>query len=70
MTNSTIKILQQNIKKYRKLKGFSQVKLALAAEVSQDYITAIECGKRTPSMKRFVQIAEALKVEPYKFFVE
>lgn len=62
MTNSTIRILQENIKKYRNAKGFSQAKLAILANVSKDYITAIECGKRTPSVKRLILISDALGV--------
>ena len=67
MTNSTIKLVQQNVKKYRKQRGITQLKLSLMTGISKDYITAIECGKRAPSLKRLIMIAEALKTEPYKF---
>lgn len=33
------------------------------AEISKDYVVAIECGKRTPSLKRLIQIANALKID-------
>lgn len=69
MTNSTVKLLQENVKKYRKEQGLTQLKLSLLAEVSQDYITAIERGKRTPSIKRLCMIAKALGVEPYKLLM-
>lgn len=69
MTNSTVKLLQENVKQYRKKQGLTQLKLSLLAEVSQDYITAIECGKRTPSIKRLCMIAKALNVEPYKLLM-
>ena len=63
MTNSTIKLVQQNIKKYRKQKGLTQLQLSVIAEISKDYVVAIECGKRTPSLKRLIQIANALKID-------
>lgn len=70
MTNSTIRTVQKNIKKYRKQKGYTQLKLSIMAGVSKDFITAIESGKRTPSIKRLEMIAKALKIEVYKFFKE
>ncbi|MBQ7449807.1 helix-turn-helix transcriptional regulator [bacterium] len=68
MTNSTIKLVQKNIKKFREQKGYTQLKLSILASVSKDYITAIELGKRTPSIKRLDMIAKALGIETYKFF--
>ena len=68
MTNSTIITVRNNIKKYRKQMGQTQLKLSLLAGVSKEYITAIELGKRTPSIKRLDMIAKALKTEIYKFF--
>lgn len=68
MTNSTIETLQKNLKKFRKQKGLTQLKLSLLASVSKEYITAIELGKRIPSIKRLDMIANALNIEIYKFF--
>ena len=58
MTNSTIKLIQQNIKKYRNLKGFTQEKLSEISGISCDYLSEIERGKKTPSLKRFLLIKE------------
>lgn len=69
MTNSTIKIIQNNIKLYRKQAGFTQEKLAEISGISQDYLSEIERGVKTPSLKRLILIAEALKIEIYKLFV-
>ena len=68
MTNSTIETVQKNIKKFRKQKGLTQLKLSILAGVSKEYITAIELGKRAPSIKRLDMIARALQTEIYKFF--
>ncbi len=68
MTNSTIKLLQENIKKYRLIKGFTQEKLSEICGISCDYLSEIERGKKTPSLKRFLIIAEKLEILPQKFF--
>ena len=66
MTSSTEIKLKENIKKYRKRLNLSQDKLSEIAGISSDYISLIERGKRTPSLKRLCMIAKALEIEPYK----
>ena len=68
MTNSTIELLRTNIKKFRLEKGFTQEKLSELSGISSDYLSEIERGKRTPSLKRLILIAETLNIEIYKFF--
>lgn len=70
MTNSSIKIVGKNVRKYRKLRNLSQEKLSELVDVSTDYISLIELGKRVPSLKRLYKIAEILDIEPYKFLME
>ena len=65
MTNSTIETFRNNIKFYRTLRNLTQERLSELAGVSTDYISEIERGKKTPSFKRLLLIAEALKIEPY-----
>lgn len=62
MSNSTVKIIQNNIKKYRLAKNLTQEKLAELCGISHDYISEIERGKKTPSLKRLILIAENLNV--------
>ena len=69
MTSSTELKLKENIKKYREKLKISQEKLSEKACVSPDYISLIERGKRTPSLKRLCAIAKALDVEPYKLLM-
>jgi transcriptional regulator with XRE-family HTH domain len=59
-----------NLKKFRKLKGISQMKLAEKCDTAVSYIGQIEMGRRFPSMELTERIAEALEVEPYRFFME
>lgn len=66
MTNSTEIKLKENIKKYREALNLSQEKLSEIANISQDYVSLIERGKRIPSIKRLCMIAKALGVEPYE----
>lgn len=67
MTNSTLIKIYNNIKKYRTERKLSQNTLAEITDLSVDYISLIETGKRTPSLKSLCKIADALEVEPYKF---
>ena len=69
MANSTIELLRQNIKKYRLNKNLTQEKLSEISGISSDYLSEIERGKRIPSLKRLLLIADALNVEVYKFFI-
>ena len=62
MANSTIKLVQENIKKYRIIKGFTQEELSETAGISSDYLSEIERGKKVPSLKRLILIAEALEI--------
>ena len=66
MTNSTLTKIYNNIKKYRHKKSFTQAQLAELTDTSEDYISLIENGKRTPSVKRLIIIAKALEIEPYE----
>mgnify|MGYP003293752909 CR=1 FL=1 len=70
MANSTKDIFRHNLKFYRNKLNLTQEKLSELLGISSDYLSEIERGKRTPSIKRFVLIAEALDVEPYKFWID
>jgi transcriptional regulator with XRE-family HTH domain len=59
-----------NLKKFRKIEGISQMKLAEICETDVSYIGQIEMGKRFPSIKLIEKIALALEVEPYRFFMD
>lgn len=58
----------ENLKFYRKKKGFSQSMLAEACEVSNGTIGNIECGITKPSFDLIVQIADRLGVKPETLF--
>jgi transcriptional regulator with XRE-family HTH domain len=63
-------IFVQNLKKLRKIKKISQMKLAEKCDTDASYIGQIEMGIRFPSMELIEKIARALRVEPYRLFME
>jgi len=62
-------ILAQNIKKRREYLGFSQEKLAEAADLSVQAINTIEGCRMWISDKSISRIAKALNVEIFQLFV-
>ena len=69
MANSTSEIFRNNLKFYRTEQGYTQEKLSEICDISTDYLSQIEIGKRTPSFKRMELIAKALNIEVYKLFM-
>ena len=68
MTNSTINLICKNIKKYRIEKNLTQEQLSELCGISTDYLSEIERCKKTPSLKRFIAIANKLDTPIEKFF--
>ena len=60
----------QNLKKFRKIQGISQAKLALLCNTDLSYIGQIEMGKRFPSIKLIEKMAVVLDIEAYRLFME
>lgn len=64
-------LISQNIKKQRKLKGWTQVKLAMESNISVDYLKKIEtksgCDKQF-SLDTMQKIAKALNVDVKELF--
>lgn len=60
---SRLKILGQNIAKYRQMKKLSQEKLAEMVDLSREYITRVERGQKNISLKKLFAITDALDVK-------
>ncbi len=60
---SRLKILGQNIAKYRQKNKLSQEKLAELVDLSREYITRVERGQKNISLKKLFAIADALDVK-------
>ncbi len=58
------------IKELRKLKGFSQEKLANLAEIDRTYLPTIEKGERNVSIEVVEKLAKALDVKVKDLFDE
>jgi len=61
-------LLAENIKKFRKIRGFSQEMLAERADTSTTHIGMIETSKKYPSPKMLAKIAEALGIDTPELF--
>jgi len=61
-------ILAENMKKYRKILGISQEKLAERMDTAPNYIAMIEVGKKFPSAGMLERIAQALNVDTPELF--
>ena len=62
------KLLSQNIKRYRKRKGWSQAKLAEKMDISTNYLSDIERKKGWVSPFSLAKLANALEIEVFELF--
>jgi transcriptional regulator with XRE-family HTH domain len=62
-------LLGANIKYYRKSCSLTQEKLAEKANTATNYISAIEAGRRFPSVEMLKKIAIALEIDTPELFV-
>jgi len=63
-------IFAQNLKKKRKICGFSQAKLAEKVNVSTHHIAMIELARNFPTSELMERIADALDIKIYELFLE
>jgi transcriptional regulator with XRE-family HTH domain len=61
-------ILSANIKRYRGLRGWSQVVLAEKLDLSTNFLADIETGKSWVSSLTLVKLANVLEIEVYELF--
>ena len=54
----------QVLQQFRKEKGLSQEDLGFESGYHRTYISLLERGKKSPSLKTIFQLAKALNVEP------
>jgi transcriptional regulator with XRE-family HTH domain len=62
------RVLANNIRKYRKLKGLTQIGLSNLCEISTNYIGLIETHRNFPSPRMIELIAEKLAVKSPELF--
>jgi transcriptional regulator with XRE-family HTH domain len=62
------RVLSVNIKHYRGLRGWSQVKLAQEIDISTNFLADIETGKSWVSSQTLAKLATIFKIEAYELF--
>jgi len=65
-----IRVFGRNVRKYRTAAKISQEKFAEMCGLHRTYISDIECFRRSISLDNIQKIADALKIETYKLFIE
>jgi len=61
-------IFISNLKRIRKERGYSQMKLSEKCDTTSNYIGQIEMGRRIPSFEKIEIIATALDISPHELF--
>lgn len=56
------------VRELRQRKRLSQEKLAFAADLDRNYISLIELGKNSASVRTIFKLCTALQVRPSEFF--
>jgi len=70
ITKKERKLLGDGIRKYRKLAGLTQEKLAERIDINPVYMGQIERGYRVPTVDVLLRIARALKVHLHNIVSE
>ena len=65
-----LKVFGKNLRKYRNEQSLSQEKFAEICNLHRTYISDIERGQRSIALGNVQKIADALKIETYKLFLE
>jgi len=60
---SRLKLLGQNIKKYRENKNWTQAYLAEKLDISYEYLCRVERGQKYMSLKKLFELADILEVD-------
>jgi len=64
-----LKLIGNNVKRFRNLQNISQLNLALSSGLAHNFIHGIENCKRGISTKTLAKLSNALNVEPHQFFL-
>jgi transcriptional regulator with XRE-family HTH domain len=65
-----LKVFGENLKNYRKDRNISQEEFAFRSELDRTYISGLECGKRNPTLKILVKLANALNMKPSELLLD
>ena len=62
MADVVDQVLGQALRKLRTDKGWSQAELALRAEMNRNYLSLVELGRNSPSVRMLLRLCQALDV--------
>lgn len=65
-----VKVFASNVRKLRMQAGVSQEALAERSGLHRTYISAVERGKRSISLRNIQKIAEALNTQPSLLLID
>ena len=61
-------IIRTNIRRYRKYRKWTQAEFAEKIDISINFLSDIENGKKWISLKNLVKFANILNIEPFELF--
>ena len=67
--NAVRKLFSRNLRRLRSLQNISQLTLAAQSGLTHNFINDIENCKKWVSPQTIASLANALRVEPYQFFL-
>jgi len=59
------KVLAENVRSFRKLRGLTQSELASESGIHRNYLADIERGERNITLASLVRVSAALNIEPH-----
>ncbi len=59
--------VRRNIIKLRKQKDYTQERLAYESDISKGYLSEIEAGKKSPTIRTLEKLADTLEISLIKF---
>lgn len=62
-------IFANNLRNYRKLNDLTQMQLSEKADISVGYLCDLESGKKWGTPETISKLSNALKINPYQFFL-
>ena len=69
LNEEVAKVIGENVRRYRKEKGYTQERLAEEANIDRTAISKLEKGKFLPTISFILAISQTLHIELIYFFI-
>ena len=69
LNEEVAKVIGENVRRYRKEKGYTQERLAEEANIDRTAISKLEKGKFLPTISFIIEISQTLHIELIYFFI-